>query len=100
MPVQIDIYASGSIFVPNEVYIVLAVRNNKTCSGISKDAPPNLTSILYSIDQNIQANSYKTSVVSGKSVKDDARYVIFTFFGKFSTNQMQMAALAYAFKLG
>jgi hypothetical protein len=92
---NIDLQTLHQAVSPHETYIVLAIRNRS--QKISKPNHPALSTLVYSIKQNIELLTVQTSIVS-QSI-DQASCYIYAFFGKFSKPKIRLITLSYVSKM-
>lgn len=92
---SIDLQTLHQSVSPHETYIVLAIRNRN--QKISKPSHPALSTLVYSIKQNIEQLTAKTSIVSQQI--DQTSCFVYAFFGKFSKPKLRLITLSYAAKM-
>jgi len=92
---SIDLQTLHQSVSPHETYIVLAIRNRS--QKIAKPSHPALSTLVYSIKQNIDELTVKTSIHS-QSI-DQASCYVYAYFGKFSKPKLRLITLSYTAKM-
>jgi hypothetical protein len=95
LPISLDLQNLHQLLSPHETYLVLAIKNESNEVQVSNTLP--LSTLVYSIKQNIDKMTYETTILTGRLEKYS--YYVYAYLGKMAKSKIRLAALSYALKM-